>query len=105
MTHPTLTQLATLLKARLTGDSLRALINASAELTRVKTDYRWFFFLLTKCFVPLLDDPDARDADVADVMMEEIRSAAERGVVAIERDRVSDLIDAANYLCEICCLY
>lgn len=95
-----LIQVQRLLEVPLTDSTIRQILPLASALARAEGRYRWFFQLLSACLVPILDDPDARDADRWDILMDEFRLAALEAVQAIQRDSPLDAMAAANRLAE-----
>jgi hypothetical protein len=98
-----LEHLRSLLGQTYSFDVLRKILDETARLYREDLENRWFFLLLNRVFVQVLDSPDLIDPDTADPILEVLSAQAINGLEAIARSDQGLLVSSADQLTEAYC--
>jgi hypothetical protein len=79
-------------------DSFRQITVESAMLLGEPGPFRWFFFVLNRTFVFLVDNGELSDPDTSEPILETLYQCVRDGIDAVDNNKMDDLIEAANHL-------
>jgi hypothetical protein len=95
--------LRSLLRPPYSDEALGQILIETSRLYREDLEHRWFFLLLNRVFVRVLDNPDLTEPDTAEPVLQTLSAQALIGLTGIEQRDRDLLISAANQITEAYC--
>ena len=76
------------------------ILSETATLFKEPIRFRWYFLLLNRIFVEIVSNPDFRQADTVDPILDVIFQQALKGLDAAEKEDTGTVVLCANQLTE-----
>lgn len=95
--------LLSLLRRPYSAEICRRLLRETGRIYREDFPERWYFLLLNRVLVQILENPDLYEADTSEPVIEVVAASAQRAIDAIKVGDLTALTRAANEITEAYC--